>query len=125
MTTTDLGAPALAEPDRRAGMAAHGLCLLGMLVPFGHLLWPLLYWQSQRTSRPAVAAHAREALNFNVTVTLVWLVAAVLVAVNAPTLGALVALVSWGAWVALTVWATVAAGSGRAVRYPLTWRLLQ
>ena len=72
------------------------------------------------------AAHAKEAINFNVSMFL-YAVASIALVIFTLGLGLLVAVPLWIAlaiaWVVLTIVATVKAYDGETYRYPLTIRL--
>lgn len=88
---------------------------------------PLVVWLWKREQHPFVAEHAREALNFNLSLFL-YGIAAVVLAIA--TLGiALLVLVPVGlafavAFFLLVVIAAQRASRGEAYRYPLTIRFL-
>jgi uncharacterized Tic20 family protein len=100
-------------------MIAH----LSALVPVaGFILGPLLIWLSWRDRSAFVAFHAKEALNFNLTVGIAALVcgALVLVGIGVPLL-----VVLFVAWVALTLRAASRASEGIGYRYPVNLRLVR
>ena len=49
-------------------MWCHLSALSGLIVPFGNVLGPLLVWQMKKNEFPAVEAHGKSALNFQLTV---------------------------------------------------------
>lgn len=112
--------PSQAE-ERNWAMAAHLSAFSGVIIPFGSILAPLVVWLVKKDSMPFVAEHAREALNFNITVGLVGLVCALLTFV---LIGFLLLPALLVAWVVLTVLAAVAASKGENYRYPFTLRLV-
>jgi uncharacterized Tic20 family protein len=59
----------VAATDRWAALV-HMAALAGAVVPLGHLLGPLLAWLWRRGSSPEADAAGREAINFQVTMTL-------------------------------------------------------
>lgn len=116
------------ENERTWGMLAHLAALGGLVVPLiGHLLGlnlvgPLVIWHSKRADSAFVAAHAREALNFNITVTLAALVCALL------TLLLVGFLLGWAlfiAWLVMTLIAAIKASEGVSYRYPISLRLVK
>src|SRR5215472_16983418 len=59
------------ENERTWGMLAHLSALAGLVVPLvGIALGPLAVWLTRRDESEFVAEHAKEALNFNITVLL-------------------------------------------------------
>ena len=51
----------------------------GFIFPFGHILGPLLVYLAKKEQSPAVAAHSKEALNFQITFTIYYFIASVMV----------------------------------------------
>jgi len=61
--------PAPTESERTWGMLAHLSALAGLVVPLvGIVLGPLAVWLVKREESEFVAGHAKEALNFNISV---------------------------------------------------------
>ena len=90
--------------------------------PFGNLLGPLIVWQIKKELDPFVDEQGKEALNFQISVSLAAILCVLLmvVVIGFP----LLALVSIGALV-LTIIAGIKANEGQAYRYPFSWRLLK
>jgi hypothetical protein len=109
-----------AATDRWAALA-HMAALAGAIVPFGHLLGPLLVWLWRRNESAATDAAGREAINFQISVTLYAGVLTVLVPDTAE-LAALVAL--FGLDMTLVLLAAARTRRGLPFRYPLTLRVL-
>ncbi len=86
----------------------------------------LVVWLLIRDRSAFAAAHAKEAINFNVSMFL-YAVGSILLVIFTLGLGLLVAVPLWIAlaiaWVVLTIVATVKAYDGEEYRYPLTIRL--
>ena len=110
-------------------MAVHLTALAGVFLA-GLASWvgPLVIWLIRREQDPFVAEHAREGLNFNITMAILAIVGLLL---GFLTLGigliiivpvGLVIAVMWFIW---TIQATSAASRGEPYRYPLTIRLIQ
>ncbi len=129
------------DPGRDARMWA-ALChvsafaaLIG--VPFGHILGPLVVWLLKRADHPFVDDQGKEAVNFQISLTIYGLIAAALVVpafvgglvlpVAFSGLGLLVLAVIALAVVAIVfvILATIRANEGVWYRYPLTIRFLR
>ncbi|KAF1056274.1 MAG: hypothetical protein GAK44_00278 [Pseudomonas delhiensis] len=104
---------------RQWAMFCHFAAFAGMVIPFGNLLGPLIVWQLKRESDPFVDRQGKEALNFQITVTLAMLVCVLLCLVVIGIF--LMGIVAIGALV-LTIIAGIKANEGREYRYPFTWR---
>jgi uncharacterized Tic20 family protein len=108
--------------ERTWAMIAHLSAFAGFCVPLlGHIGGPLLVLLLRGDSSPFVSYHARESLNFNITVAIGFFVSAVLciVLIGIPMLLA----VAIG-WFVLTIVAAVRARDGFEYRYPMTLRLI-
>lgn len=108
---------------RKWAMLCHYAAFAWLLAPMiGNVIGPLVVWQLKRESDPYVDAQGKEALNFQISVSLALLVSTLLlkVVIGFP----LIALVSVGALV-LTVIGGIKANEGRPWRYPFCLRFLK
>ena len=111
------------ENERTWGMLAHLAALAGLVLPLiGNVVGPLIVSISRADQSPFVAAHAREALNFNITVTLAAVACALLMLVF---VGILLGSALFIAWLVMTLVAAIRASEGAAYRYPLSLRLVK
>jgi uncharacterized Tic20 family protein len=53
---------------RQWAMFCHLSALVGLIVPFGTILGPLLVWLIKKNELPAIDQHGKDALNFQITV---------------------------------------------------------
>jgi len=107
------------QEARQWAMFCHFAAFLGFIFPFGNLLGPLIVWQIKRESDPFVDRQGKEALNFQITVSIAVVVSCLLMLVVIGFF--LLGLVSIGALV-LTIIAGIKANEGLDYRYPFTWR---
>lgn len=107
------------QEARQWAMFCHFAAFLGFIFPFGNLLGPLIVWQVKRESDPFIDQQGKEALNFQITVSLAVVLSFLLMLVVIGFF--LLGLVSIGALV-LTIIAGVKANEGLNYRYPFTWR---
>ena len=111
------------SPDRDSrqwGMIAHLSALVGFIIPFGNVIGPLVVWQMKK-EMPFVEDQAKEALNFQITVSIAVAVCFLLFIIVIGML--LLPLVGIGALV-LSVIAGIKANDGEAYRYPFALRLI-
>lgn len=115
----------LRPEEKNWGMLAHLLTLCGYLVLFGHCLPPLIVYLTQKEQSPFVAGEAREALNFQLTLLLVYVLSipAMLPCITIPFVLVVLLLASL-AQLVLPIVAAVRAADGQPFRYPLTLRLV-
>ncbi|MCH8544244.1 MAG: DUF4870 domain-containing protein [Alcanivorax sp.] len=108
--------------ERNLATGCHLLAFAGMLFPFGSILGPLVLWLVKRNSSHYVDQQGREAVNFNITMTLALLISAALTTV---LIGFVLMPLVLVFWVAMAIVAAVQSSGGKAYRYPLTLRLVQ
>ncbi len=116
------------ENERTWGMLAHLSALVGLVLPLvGHMiglnaLGPFVVSISRGDRSSFVAAQAREALNFNISVTLAAIVCALLWLVF---IGILLSAALFVAWLVMTLIAAIKASEGVLYRYPISLRLVK
>jgi uncharacterized protein len=104
-------------------MACHLVALSGFVIPFGTIIGPLIVWLIKKDTMPLVDQHGKEALNFQITVMIAFIISAILMFVFIGFL--LMAIVAIGALV-LTIMAAVKVANGQVdYRYPWTLRLIK
>ncbi|WP_251044587.1 MULTISPECIES: DUF4870 domain-containing protein [unclassified Lysobacter] len=112
----------ISQDEKTWGMLAHLSTLVGLIIPFGTVLGPLVVWLIKKDTMPFVADQGKEALNFNITALIAGIVSFLLTFV----LIGLVLLPLVGlAWLVLTIMAALAANKGEEYRYPWTLRLVK
>jgi uncharacterized protein len=110
------------ESERTWGMLAHLSALVGLVIPLlGNVLGPLVVSIVRSDQSAFVAAHAKEALNFNISVTLAAVLCALLMLVF---VGFLLGSALFIAWLVMTLIAAIKASEGVAYRYPFSLRLV-
>jgi len=116
------GAPPTQE-ERTWAMFAHFSAFAFFVFPVGgNIIAPLIIWLTRRETSAFVELEAKEALNFNISVAIGWLVCWSLffVLIGLP-LAAVLSLY----WVIMAVVAGVKASEGVGYRYPFTLRLVK
>ena len=92
-----------------------------MIIPFGHLIAPLVIWLVKKTDLPGLDAPGRANLNYQISWTLWMLIAVVLAAVGSCLiLPIALPLVLGIAWLVITIISAVKASNGEQYKYPLT-----
>lgn len=109
------------KEERNWAMGAHLSSFAGHVIPFGHIGGPLLIWMLKKDEMPLVNDQGKEALNFQITMTLAFIVAALSIFV---LVGFVLLPAVWLFDVIVTVIAAVKANEGIAFRYPLCLRLI-
>jgi uncharacterized Tic20 family protein len=115
--------PQVSKEEQNWAMYCHLAALAGFLVPLGNVLGPLIVWLIKKDTMPLVDQHGKEALNFQITVTIAMVISVVLMFVVIGIL--LVFVVGIGALV-LTIMATVKVSNGQLdYKYPFALRLIK
>src|SRR5919108_1627704 len=101
---------------------AHATALVGFLVPVaGHIVGPLIVWLAKRQDSPEIDAHGKESMNFQISM-LIWnIVAAILIIV---LIGIPILILLHILNVIFVIVAAIQASEGKLYRYPLAIRLI-
>lgn len=115
------------EEARKWAMIAHLSALVGLLGNgIGFLLGPLIVWAIKKDDHPFVDEQGKEAMNFQLSMIIIGVVAfaliftiiGILIAVPVLILVAIVAVV-------LPIVGGIRANEGEHYRYPFAWRLIK
>ena len=127
-----VGAPSAEE--RQWALFAHLSALLGAILTgafgggWGCFIGPLIIWLVKKDTTPFVNDQGKEALNFNITVAIAFLVL-LLLSIMTFGIGLFIAIPLWViigiAWLVLTIIAAIKANEGVRYRYPFTLRLIK
>ena len=109
------------KDERTWSVVAHLSALCALFIPLGHLLGPLVVWLIKRGEMPMVDRHGKEALNFQITVTLASFVCGLLFFVG---IGVILLFVLLVADAVLVIMAAMKASRGEAFSYPFNLRLI-
>ena len=107
------------------GMACHAAALSAWIgVPFGHVIGPMTVWLLMRENHPFIHEQGREALNFQISMTIYAILSFLLLLLTRPFgLPLLIGLFLLDVILALV--ATMKAGNGESYRYPMTLRFIK
>ena len=100
----------------------HLSALVGFVFPFGNIIGPMMFWIIRKDQMPLVDVNGKEAINFQISMTIYVIIAAflVLVLIGIPLL-IILALSD----LILIIIASVKTSEGTPYRYPLTIRLIK
>ena len=118
-TTTTTPPPiGVAQEDKTLAMLTH---LSGIILGF---IVPLIIWlvNKDKADKGWLNDQAKEALNFQITLLIVYVVGMILTVI---LIGALINLVAWVVCVILSIMAALKANEGVAYRYPFALRLVK
>jgi uncharacterized Tic20 family protein len=111
------------QEERTWAMIAHLSAFAVFVFPLaGNILAPLIIWVARRDTSAFVEAEAKEALNFNISVSLGWVVCGLLTFV---LIGIPLGVILFVGWLVMTILAAVKASEGVGYRYPLSLRLVK
>jgi uncharacterized protein len=109
--------------ERTWAMIAHLSAFAVFVFPLGgNIIAPLILWLARRDTSAFVDAEAKEALNFNISVSLGWIVSALLTFV---LVGIPLAVLLFLGWLVMIVIAAIRASEGMGYRYPISLRLVR
>lgn len=118
-STTESDGPS--SDERTWGLIAHLSALVGFVIPFGNVIGPLIVWQIKKNEMPFVDDQGKEALNFQITVTLAAIVCFILMFI---LIGVFLMFVVGLAALVLTIIGAIKANGGEQYRYPINWRVI-
>lgn len=113
---------AMNQKDARTwAMLCHIGAFAGYIIPFGHIIVPLVIWLIKKDESPFVDDQGKESLNFQISMSIYAIIAALLTLVVIG-LALLFAVVIFD--VIMVIIAAVRANNGERYRYPLCLRLI-
>src|ERR1700680_1311941 len=116
-------APVVSSNVRTWNILCHASALLGVFLHFpGHLLGPLIVWLAKRDDSPEIDAHGKESLNFQISMLIYNLIAAVFCLV---LIGFVFLTVLWVLNAVFVIIAAIQASDGKFYRYPIPIRFIQ
>lgn len=106
------------QEDKTLAMLTH---LSGIILSF---IVPLIIWltNKDKADKGFLNDQAREALNFQITLLIIYVVGTILTVI---LIGALINLVAWLTCIILSILAALKANEGVAYRYPFALRLIK
>ena len=108
------------KPDKDArtwAMICHLIALSGFVVPFGNLLGPLIVWAIKRDEHPFIDDQGKEAINFQLTMTIAFAISIILLFIF---IGILLIVILCVYSIIMIVIAAMKANEGEPYRYPCT-----
>lgn len=107
--------PAATPDDRTMGMLAHLLGIIGFI-------GPLIIWLIKKDQSPFIDDQGKEALNFQLTMLIAWVV---VIVTSFFCIGALLGPIVFVGNIVLCIIAAMKANQGIAYRYPVTIRFIK
>ncbi len=119
---TEKNVTEISQDAKTWAMFCHLSALVGFIIPFGNVIGPLIIWQMKKNEFPFVDDQGKEALNFQISVTIYLIVSAFLILI---AIGILLLIIIGLVSLILTVIAAINAGNGTSYRYPLTIKFVE
>ena len=114
--------PRTASASHTDEVLCHVLSFAGLVIPFGNIVGPLVFWLWKKADNPAVDEHGKEALNFQISMTIWTLICLLSMFV---VVGFVLAPIAVITNIVLTIIAAIKASNGELYRYPLTIRFIK
>lgn len=114
-------APLRNRDENLWAMLCHISVFAGFLMPFGNIIAPLIIWLIKKDEFPLVNDQGKEAINFQITLT-IYLFASAILIILIIGIPLLIGLAFFGFIV--TVIAAIKASEGEKYRYPMTIRFI-
>jgi uncharacterized Tic20 family protein len=103
-------------------MLCHLAALAGFIIPFGNIIGPLVIWMIKKDEYPLVNDQGKESLNFQISMTIYYIISAILIIVLIGIL-MLIGLAIFS--LIMIIIAMVKANDGVAYRYPMCIRFIK
>lgn len=112
----------ISKDDRMWAMFCHLAAIVGLVVPFGHIIGPLVVWLLKRDQSAFVDDQGKESVNFQITFTIYMIISGILILLLVGiALLAILPIVC----VIFVIIAAIRSNEGIWYRYPLTIRLIK
>ena len=122
-TTSPLTAGQLPKDTRNMAMLCHLAAFAAFVgVPFGNIVGPLVVWLMKREESLFIDAHGKEALNFQISMTIYVVISAILILI---VIGIFLLVGLLFFEITAIIKAAVRANNGQEHRYPLTIRFIK
>lgn len=93
-------------------------------IPFGNILGPLIVWQIKKNEIPAVNAHGKAAVNFQITMTIV-MIACIFPVFCVNIFAIPLILIVAAAAIILPIIAGIKANNGEEFKYPFSFEFVK
>ena len=112
----------LTQDDKTMGMLCHLSALAGFIIPFGAIIGPLIVWLMKKDQSPFIDHHGKEALNFQITMAIGFLISFVLIFV---VIGIFLIIGLAIFSLVMIIIAAIKANEGEIYQYPVNLRLIK
>lgn len=120
-TTDEPGLDKISSDERMWGILVHASGFVGMFIPLGNIIAPLLIWLIKKEESQFVDENGKNAVNFQITWTIYLVISALSIIVLIGFL--LLPLVILG-WLILVILGAIRASNNTIFEYPLTIKFI-
>lgn len=106
----------VSDDEKTWGILVHISALAGVVIPFGNIIGPLVVWLVKKDEMPFVDENGKNAVNFQIWMTIYFFIAAVTILV---LIGFLLLPLLGLVWLILVIVATIRASNKEVYDYPL------
>ncbi len=111
----------LTKEEKQWALASHLSAFAGFVFPFGNIIAPLLIYLLKKDEMPFVQKHAKESLNFQISMTIYFIIGFILMLL---IVGIAIVAVLTVAEIVLIIVAALKANDGLDFKYPFTIRFI-
>ena len=119
---SDVTKSAPRDPARMWNVLCHASALVGLIIPLGFILGPLVVWLIKKGEFPSVNANGKEALNFQISCFIYIIIAVILSVIG---IGHILLFLIGVADLILIIIASVKVGNGESFSYPASIRFIK
>lgn len=112
----------LTKDHKNFAMFCHLIALAGLIIPFGSIIGPLVLWLMKREESDFINHHGKESLNFQISVIIYGIIAAILTLI---IIGFILAIILGILWFVFIIVAALKTSDGEMYRYPFTIRFVK
>lgn len=110
----------ITSDEKNWAVLAHLIPFVGILIPFGQILAPLIIYMFKKEDSKYITAHAVESVNFQITFTIALFISSLSLVI---LIGFVILPVVFIAGVIVMIIAAIKASKGEHYQYPMTIRL--
>jgi uncharacterized Tic20 family protein len=107
---------------RTMGMLTHLISLVGLIIPLGNLIGPLVVWLMKKDEHPFIDENGKESVNFQISLTIYLIISGILALI---VIGFITGIGLTIFWIVVAIKASIQANKGESYRYPLTIRFIK
>jgi uncharacterized Tic20 family protein len=112
----------ISKDDKTMGMFCHLAAFAGIIIPFGSIIGPLVIWLTKKDQSEYIDYHGKEALNFQITMAIAFLISFILMFV---VIGFFLLIGLAIFELVVIIIASIKANDGERYQYPFNFRFIK